>query len=399
MQRKASLTVIFLTVFIDLMGFGILIPILPTFASKGLGISDFGIGTIVAVYSLMQFLFNPVLGKISDKIGRRPLILISLFTTFASYIMFSFAGSFVVLFLSRLIAGVGGSNIGVAQAYIADVTPKADRSKGMGIIGAAFGLGFVFGPLIGGLLSAYSYQVAGFGAAGFSLLAMLFAIFALPESLKDKQPEKEFKLRIFDIPFTIETFKHPLIGFLIFLTFILVFSMANIYGTFSIIGYKVYHFTDQEIGMLFGIVGIEGALIQGVLIRKISKIFNDKTLLLTGILLMSIGLALIPYGGNFWGLAVVISIMAGGTGLLQPTILSMISKHSQDHLQGAVLGINHSISSLARVLGPLWGGFAYDFLGYQFPFLTGGAFAFLTLFATIFLLNSKRLKQPNYVRD
>jgi MFS family permease len=399
MRRKASLSVIFLTVFIDLMGFGILIPILPTFASKALGISDFGIGTVVAVYSLMQFLFNPVLGKISDKIGRRPLILISLFTTFVSYLMFSFAGSFVVLLLSRLIAGIGGSNIGVAQAYIADVTPKSDRSKGMGMIGAAFGLGFVFGPLIGGLLSGYSYQVAGFGAAGFSLFALIFALFALPESLKDKQPEKEFKLKIFDVPFTIETFKQPLIGFLIFLTFILVFSMANIYGTFSIIGYKVYHFTDQEIGMLFGIIGIEGALIQGVLIRKISKLFEDRTLVLTGILFMSIGLGLIPYGGSFWGLAVVASVLAVGTGLLQPTLLSMISKHSEDHLQGAVLGINHSMSSLARVLGPLWGGFAYDFLGYQFPFLTGGAFAFLTLLATIFLLNSKRLKQLNYVQD
>ena len=149
MKHKASLSVIFATVFIDLMGFGILIPILPTFASKDLNISDFGIGTIVAVYSLVQFLFNPILGRLSDRLGRRPIILISLLTTAVSYLIFSAAHSFFLLFFSRMLAGFGGSNIGVAQAYIADITTKKERAKGMGIIGAAFGLGFVFGFMLG----------------------------------------------------------------------------------------------------------------------------------------------------------------------------------------------------------------------------------------------------------
>ena len=161
MRKQASLSIIFATVFIDLMGFGILIPILPTFASTNLGISDFSIGIIVAVYSFNQFVFNPILGRLSDRIGRRPVIILTLMTTGISYLIFSIADSFFILLVSRLLAGFGGSNIGVAQAYIADITEKDDRAKGMGLIGAAFGLGFVFGPLIGGVLSEYGYWVAG----------------------------------------------------------------------------------------------------------------------------------------------------------------------------------------------------------------------------------------------
>ena len=249
-RNKASLSVIFVTVFVDLMGFGILIPLLPTFASKQLDINDFGIGIIVAIYSFIQFLFNPIFGKISDRIGRRPIILISLLCTVISYIMFSFAASFLVLFLSRLIAGFGGSNIGVAQAYIADVTTKEERSKGMGIIGAAFGLGFVFGPFIGGLLSRYGYAVAGFGSAAFSFTAFLFAYFFLPESIKEKKTDTKIKFRLFDLKFAREIITHPTVGVLMVLFFIIVFSMANIYGTFSILGYKIYGFSDAQNGYM-----------------------------------------------------------------------------------------------------------------------------------------------------
>ena len=392
-MKKASLTVIFLTVFIDLMGFGILIPILPTFASKELGISDFGIGALIAIFSLIQFLFNPILGRISDRIGRRPVILVSLLFTVTSYIIFSFSHTFLLLFFSRLLAGFGGSNIGVAQAYIADVTTKEERSKGMGMIGAAFGLGFVFGPLIGGLLSKYGYDVAGFGAAGFSFMAFLFAVFALPESNLNKTVSKKFEIKLFDIKFTKRILKTPIIGTMIVLFFIIVFSMANIYGTFSIIAYKVYHFTDQEIGYLFGLIGIIGAVIQGGAIRYLSKKFKDKTLILFGTIFMTIGLGLIPYGQNFAGVAIIASVLAVGTGLLQPTILSMVSRYSPDKEQGSILGLNQSAASFARVLGPLWGGFSYDFFGYEAPFLTGAFFTLLTFLIALILLNSKKLEQ------
>lgn len=375
------------------MGFGILIPILPTFASKDLGVSDFEIGFLIAIFSLVQFLFNPLLGKISDKFGRRPIILITLLLTASSYIIFSFAGSFLVLLLSRLLAGFGGSNIGVAQAYIADVTSEKDRAKGMGVIGAAFGLGFVFGPLIGGLLSSYSYAFAGFGSAAFSFLAFLFAAFFLPESNTKRNTENKIKLKLFDWDFTKKVLKLPSVSLMMLLFFIIVFSMANIYGTFAILGYKHYNFTDQQNSYLFGILGIVGAIIQGGAIRSLSKMFQDKTLVLSGTIFMMVGLGLLPYGGNFTGVAVIGGVLAIGTGILQPTLLSMISKFSPAEHQGGVLGLNQSFSAFARVLGPLWGGFSFEFIGYEFPFLTGAVFTLITFIITAFFLNSKQLKE------
>lgn len=397
MKNKASLSIIFVTVFIDLMGFGILIPILPTFASKDLNISDFGIGVIVAIYSLIQFLFNPVFGKISDRIGRRPVILVTQLVTVASYLIFSFADSFLILFLSRLLAGFGGSNIGVAQAYIADITSKEERVKGMGLIGAAFGLGFVFGPLIGAILSKYGYHVAGYGSAGFSFMAFVFALFMLPESNKDLKSGSKFEIRLFDFKYTKKVISDSRIGFLIILFFMIVFSMANIYGTFAILGYKVYHFSDQQTGMLFGISGIIGALIQGGLMRFLSNKISDRSLVLSGSFAMIIGLGFLPFGSNFTGVAIIISILSIGTGILQPTILSMISKYTAENEQGALLGINQSFSAFARVLGPLWGGFAYDFFGYQFPFLTGAAFTFVAFLLSYFLLKPERMVETGNV--
>lgn len=371
------------------MGFGILIPLLPSFASKELGISDFGIGSIVAIFSLMQFLFNPALGKLSDRIGRRPVILASQLLTVASYVLFSFSTSFWILFLSRVLGGLGGSNIGVAQAYIADVTTREDRAKGMGIIGAAFGLGFVFGPLIGAFLSKYGYAVAGFGSAAFTSMAFIYTIFMLPESLKEKKSGTHERLKIFDIKFVKEILGHPSLGILIGLYFIIIFSIANIYGTFAILGYKFYHFSDQQNGMLFGISGIISAAIQAGFMKRLSKKYSDKTIVLSSSIIMMIGLALFPYGINFLGVAIVISVFSIGSAILQPLLPSMISKYSPEHQQGSVLGVSQSFSAFARVLGPLWGGFAYDYLGYQSPFLTGAFFTFITILLAIFFLKTE----------
>jgi len=389
-KNKASLSVIFVTIFIDLMGFGILIPILPTFASKELGISDFGIGTIVAIFSFVQFIFNPMLGRLSDKIGRRPVILSTQLLTAASYIIFAFSNSFLLLFISRLIAGLGGSNIGVAQAYIADITTKEDRSKGMGVIGAAFGLGFVFGPVIGALLAHYGYHIAGFASALFTLSAFAFAYFRLPESIKEKKVHEKIRIKLFDLQLARQVLSNPSLGFLIILLFLIIFSIANIYGTFALLGYKYYHFTDQQTGMLFGITGLLGAVVQAGFIKTLSHKFGEKNVVLIGIVFMIFGLGLLPFGGNFAGVAFVISILAVGSGILQPIIPGMISKYAPENQQGATLGFSTSISALARVLGPLWGGFSYGFLGYQYPFVTGAFLTFITLIFAFFMLKSER---------
>ncbi len=387
MNRKASLSLIFITVFIDLLGFGILIPILPTFSTIELNLSEFSIGIVLAVYSLTQFLFGPILGNLSDRVGRRPLIIGCLFLNAVGYVIFAFTNSFMLLLISRVVAGIGGSSVAVAQAYIADITTVKDRSKGMGLIGAAFGLGFVFGPLIGGLLSKFGYEVTGFASASFSFLAFLFTIFYLPESLKkvkDKIKTKQRKL--IDIPAIKLLFKNNKIASLIIMFFILVFSIANIYGTFALIGYKQYHFTDMQNGIMYGIIGIVSAFVQGGLIRFATKYIDDRKIIIIGSFLMMAGLAMVPYAGNMTGLIVVTIILALGSGSLQPTMLSLISKNTSESEQGFTLGVNQSFSAFARVLGPLWGGFAFEYIGYQYPFLTGAAFT-----AIIFVISLKFL--------
>jgi MFS transporter, DHA1 family, tetracycline resistance protein len=390
-KNKASLVVIFFTIFIDLMGFGILIPILPTFASKQLGIGNFGIGAIAAVYSFMQFVFNPIIGKYSDRIGRRPVILTTQIMTALSYVIFSFSNSFALLFFSRMLGGLGGSNIGVAQAYIADITTREDRAKGMGVIGAAFGLGFVFGPLIGAFLAKYGYLVVGLASAGFTLSAFIFAFFRLPESIKEKKLDRKLDFKLFDFQLAKRTLSHPTIGFIIVLYFFIIFAIANIYGTFAIFGYKFFHFSDQQNGELLGITGAVGALIQVVLIKRLAKRLNDRTIVLIGIIFMVAGLGFLPYGFNFLGEAIIISILAVGTGILQPIIPSMISKHSPPDQQGEILGFSQSISAFARALGPLWGGFAFDMIGYQFTFLSGAFVTLVALIVSIFMLDPAKL--------
>jgi MFS transporter, DHA1 family, tetracycline resistance protein len=388
-KKKSALSLIFLTVFIDLLGFGILIPILPSFAKKELGVDEAAIGIAIAIYSFVQFLFNPFFGKLSDKHGRKPVIVISLFLNAIGYILFAYTQSYIMLLISRIIAGIGGSSIGVAQAYIADVTTKENRSKGMGLIGAAFGLGFVFGPLIGGFLAEYGYMITGFAAAGFSLLAFLLTLIYLPESNINREVSVQKKRALFDIQGTKKILSRPELLILVLLFFILTFSFANIYGTFALLGIQVYGFTDLQNGYMFGIVGLTSAIVQGGLIGYVNKIMSKKYIIIIGAFLIMITLALIPYGQTFLGLAIISVVLSYGTGTLQPTILSLISEVTSDAEQGITLGINQSFSAFARVLGPLWGGFAFEFLGYPFPFLTGAVFTFLIFLLSVFYLPKK----------
>ncbi|MGB5288633.1 MAG: MFS transporter [Ignavibacteriaceae bacterium] len=391
MKNKSALSLIFLTVFIDLLGFGILIPILPSFAVKELGVDETAIGIAIALYSFVQFIFNPILGKYSDKYGRKPVIVLCLFINALGYIIFAFTSSYIILLVSRIVAGIGGSSIGVAQAYIADVTTKENRSKGMGMIGSAFGLGFVFGPLIGGFLSKLGYMETGLAAASFSFIAFIVTIILLPESLPDRSGFVDTKRRLLNIDAILKAFKNPSLAILISLFFILTFSFANIYGTFALLGLQVYGFSDLQNGYMFGIIGLSSAIVQGGLIGPITKLLGKKRILYIGSFIIMITLAIIPYAGNFLWLAIDGIFLSLGTGMLQPTLLSLISEVTSEAEQGITLGVNQSLSALARMFGPLWGGFAFEFFGYPFPFLTGAAFMFLIVMAAIFYI-PKRLK-------
>ena len=395
-KSSTALILIFLTVFIDLLGFGLLIPILPAFGLKVLNIDETSIGIVISAYSFIQFIFNPIFGRISDKRGRKPVIIFCLLLNAIGYLLFSITNSFILLLLSRIVAGIGGSSISVAQAYIADVTTAENRSKGMGIIGSAFGLGFVFGPLLGGIISEFGYAVVGYVSAGFSFLAFVLTSFLLPESLKIKNesdevsPVSKRNWKLIDIQSFKVVFKKPDLALLISLFFVLTFSFANIYGTFALLGIQVFHFTDKQNGFMFGIIGLTSAIVQGTLIGTVNKFLTKKKIFIVSSFLISITLALIPYAGNFLGLAFVGIFLSIGTGLFQPTILSLISEVTSEKEQGVTLGINQSMSAFARMLGPLWGGFAFEYLGYQFPFLTGAFFTAAIFLVSIFYL-PKRL--------
>lgn len=270
MRKNLPLSLIFLVVFIDLLGFGILIPILPTFAVNELNASESAIGIVLAMYSLTQFIFNPFFGSLSDRYGRRKVILFTLLLNAAGYFIFAYTHTFWMLILSRVIGGIGGSSIGVAQAYIADVTSREERSKGMGLIGVAFGLGFVFGPPLGGMLSHFGYDITGLASGGFSLLAFIMSYFFLPESLKEKDTVRESGRKLLDPSAFIKIAKSPATAISILLFFTLTFSVANIYGTFALLGTKVYHFTDMQNGYIFGIMGIIGVVMQGGIIGRLS---------------------------------------------------------------------------------------------------------------------------------
>lgn len=386
MKNKSALSLIFLTVFIDLLGFGILIPILPAFAKKELGVDETAIGIAIAIYSFVQFLFNPFFGKMSDTYGRKPVIVFCLFLNAIGYVIFAFTQSFLMLLFARIIAGIGGSSIGVAQAYIADVTTRENRSKGMGLIGSAFGLGFMFGPLLGGILSDYGYMVTGYAAASFSLIAFTLTLIFLPESNLNREKVNKTKRKLFDIAGAKKILSKPELAILITLFFILTFSIANIYGTFALLGLKVYGFTDLQNGYLYGIMGFFSALVQGGLIGYINKIMSKKYIIIIGSFLIMVTLAIIPFGQTFLGMTLIIIVMVYGTSTFQPTVLSLISEVATDSEQGMTLSINQSFSALARVLGPLWGGFAFEFLGYPFPFLTGAVFTLIMFLISIFYL-------------
>ncbi|MDT8324406.1 MAG: MFS transporter, partial [Bacteroidota bacterium] len=282
-MKRTPLAIIFTITFIDLLGFGIVIPIIPSYAGSSFQASDVTVGFLVASFSFAQLLFTPVWGRLSDRFGRRPILLLGLLLTVISYVLFGLAASLPMLFFSRLLGGIGGANISAAQAYISDVTRPEDRAKGMGLIGAAFGLGFVFGPFIGGVLVEYGYSVPGFAAALLSALALLTAIFALPESLpaerRGEHGAAEISLRML-----IAALRRPRIGMLLLLFFLITFGYANIYATFPLISVREFGYSDKEVGYLFGFIGIISAATQGGLIRMLSSRFEERWLFLIGAL-------------------------------------------------------------------------------------------------------------------
>ncbi len=371
-MKNSPLFTLLLTIFIDLVGFSIIIPILPVY-SKEIGASNIMVGVIAGSYALMNFLFSPIWGNLSDRIGRKPVILVSLFITACSYLLFAYSKTLTLLLVSRVIAGIGSANFGAAQAYITDITKPEERAKAFGYVGAAFGLGFIIGPVIGGLiLKFWGVSAIGFVTMGLNLFNLLLAMVILKESHKDKKSGKP----LFENPLksVLEGLKAPVIGklMIISLLFITAFSMMQI--TISVFWYEKYALTKTQISGMFAFIGLMSVIVQGFFVEKLNRRFGEKKLLIIGCLLMAAGLYIIPTAPFEAGFYVVegfaITLIALANGCLSPSINSLISKNANPDEQGKALGVSMSVGSMGRVIGPYLGGFVYGMAMFM-PYFVG----------------------------
>jgi len=378
----ASRLILFLTVFIDLLGFGIVIPFLPMFAHK-MGVGAVGVGALMAIYSLTQFVFAPILGRISDRVGRRPILLLGLLGSSIGYLIYGFAGTFFWLLASRAMHGACAATISTAQAYIADTTDDEHRAKGMGLIGAAFGLGFVLGPALGGIMGYSSLRVPVFFASALTFANFIFAAARLPESHHaDRSTPLDFAHFIGPLLAIPRQLLRHRLARMFAIAFLLTFSLSALETTFALMVPVVYGYGAFGIGVLLAFAGLMQALAQGYLLGKIVGRFGEVWLLKIGLLAMIVGLAPMGSISSHGALIAMLAALSLGYGFASPSIASLISRNTGRDLQGEVMGVNQSAMSLARICGPIAGGLAYQMLGPAAPYLSGAVVVMLALAAT-----------------
>jgi DHA1 family tetracycline resistance protein-like MFS transporter len=371
-QHRAKIGIVFLIVFIDLVGFGIVIPILPLYAEE-YGPSPVVFGLLMASFSIMQFIFAPILGRLSDRIGRRPVLLVSLVGSAVGYVLFGIAGSIGMLFASRIIDGISGGNISTAHAVITDITGPEDRAKGMGLIGAAFGLGFILGPAIGALLVTVAPWMPGIAAAVASSVAFLLVLTRLPETL-DPTAKKQARRHPLNLQNLSRTMAHPVLGPCMAMAFCTIFAFANFETTFAQFAKLRFGFSISTIAWLFVYAGILGAAVQGGLVGKLSKRFGEARLIVAGTILSFLALGVLPLAPGTGPLLAILAVLALGQGIAHPSLSALTSKLAGPDEVGGVMGIFQGMSSMARIVGPFWAEVAYGRLGFAWPFRTGAVF-------------------------
>lgn len=358
--------VVFLTVVLDLVGFGIVIPLL-TFYAEQFHATPLQVTALMTCYSAAQFLFAPLWGQLSDRVGRRPVLLGSILLTALSLAAFASSRSLWMLFLFRTLHGVMTANISTAQACMADLTTPETRAKGMGLIGAAFGIGFTIGPFIGGSLSHQSLSFPIWVAAGLSFLNFLLALAILPET---RRPGSVVAHRPISPLAMVRALQHPVLGLVILLSFVQVFSFALMESTFTLFAEHVHGLTPPRVGEMFGLIGIISILIQGGMIGRLVARFGERPLVPVGFAILTLGLAILPQVGPGAPLYGAFALMAVGQSVAMPSLQSLISRAASADEQGGVLGSAQSMGALARATGPLIGGLLYEKFIPAAPFWT-----------------------------
>ena len=363
--------ILFLIVFVDLVGFGLIIPLLPFYAER-FAASPLQMTMLFATFSLMSMVTAPLWGRLSDRVGRRPVLMASMAAAALAYLWLAFADRLWMLFAARAFAGACAGNIAAAQAYIADVTSPEKRAKGMGMIGAAFGLGFIIGPVLGGVIAGNDLATAdlatpGLIAAGLSFAACLGVILMLPESLSPGHA-RSTRSRMVTAR---DALTRPVLARLMAVFFLVILAFSGMETTFAWWAIAQFGWGPRSIGFVFFYVGVLSALMQGVLIGPLTRRFGEERLMLGGLVLIALGLLVLPFARDLPPLVVALSGLAIGMGALQPSINSLISRRAGADEQGEIMGVAQSVGSLSRVLGPLIAGSLFAEFGRGSPYLWG----------------------------
>ena len=378
---------IILVVFIDLLGFSLILPLLPYYA-KTFNASQTTTGILIASYALMQLIGAPILGRLSDRFGRRPILLLSVFGTFLGFLLLGFANALWILFASRIIDGLTGGNLSVAQAYISDVTDAKDRSKGLGMIGAAFGLGFIIGPVTGGLLSQWGYAVPAFAAATISFLNLILIYAWLPESLtEEKRSQMTEKRPAVTLNALLVAFQRPFTGSILITRFFFGLAFAIFQTIFSLYALAKFNLTARDTGFVLTYVGVLSVIVQGFLVGRLTSRYREDLLIMVSVVLMGfslLGWALAP--SLLW-VYIIMTPTALSGGLLNTLLSSTLTKAVAPQEIGGILGLSAAVESSTRIIAPILGGVLLQQIGTWAPGIFGAIimtgisiFVFITIY-------------------
>ena len=367
-MNKRLLFSIFLIVFIDLLGFSLILPLLPFYAET-FGASPTTIGLLVAIYAAMQFIGAPILGRLSDRYGRRPMLILSIFGTFLSFLLMGFTHNLAVLFLARGLDGLTGGNISIAQAYISDVTDEKNRSRGLGIIGAAFGFGFIIGPALGGVLSRWGYNLPVFIAAGMALINLILIFFWLPESLTPQRRQLLMagKRASFTPGALWQALRRPKVGPLLHSRFFFGLVFSTFQSIFTLYAQYRFNLDAQRIGYILAYVGILSAVTQGVILGRLTSRFPENRLLAGSSVILAISLVGWAFAPNIGVLLAILAPISITSGVLNTVINSAITKSVSPAEIGGTLGLSTALESMTRVIAPSLSGILLERLGTPAP--------------------------------
>jgi len=381
---NSSLIFIFITIFVDMLGYGIMLPLLPFYVQAQSGGAAIA-GALSSLYASAQLFAGPVLGALSDRYGRRPVLLVCLLGTSFGYLMLGLADSLPLIFLAVLIDGLTGGNLTTAYAYIADVTTSENRARGMGMVGAAFGLGLMAGPALGGLLSPYGLYVPAFTASAIALSNVIFGYFVLPESLPREKREIKpiFNAAHLGRQFT-SLFKQENIKKFLIAMFLLNLAFAGLQSNFPLYSNFRFHWTPTQNSFFYLYVGICAVFIQGFLFGKLQPIFGERKLTLVGLTLMAIGLAGMALAPVSWALYPAVTIVALGTGMSIPSLTALVSLRVSESEQGRLMGGTQTLLSLTNIFGPVIAGISFEVIAFSAPYWLGSLLAIFALMVAYF---------------